>query len=141
MGEKYKFIIFLIIAVCFLGYYKMLAKAEGKTPVMASAVGTITRMNTSDSGNTWFYIQFYVNGVLYEGQTIKYVNFPKNTKIGDQVNFSYYVTPKNHCVCEINEEGFVSVRDSGSKGYKKIFLALSIVFLLLFVVFLIKSFI
>lgn len=138
MYGEFKFVIFLILALAFFIIYVITNKGSSKKSETYDGMGTITRINMNDRGDTWYYVDINVNGTIHSAQTDSYVEMPNDTKIGDQVNVVYRYTKSGDIRCYINQEGFKRIIQDKYNTQKPVILYIAIFLFAIFAIMLIK---
>lgn len=137
MFSEYKFILVLVVSLIFFIVHFYSGKISRRQIEYLPAIGVITRINTDDDGNSWFYIDLNINGSTYTAQTDRYSVIPRDTAKGDTVQVKYHYTKNNKVLCYIEQSGFERVAsfDTSNKPY---FLYIAIALFVLFLLMLFK---
>lgn len=142
-GGKFKmqYIILLIFGIIAIVISFATKNSNSTSPEMFQAYGIITKVIYSDAGNVRYYINIDAgNGQIIESQSIYYAKTNRKYHVDDTVPVNYYYTKNNKVRCEVNDPELVKVKDS-FVTVSKVTLLVGIIFIALFLILTIKSFI
>lgn len=138
---KMQYIILLILGIIAIVISFATKNSNNTSPEMIQAYGTITKVIYSDAGNVRYYINIDAgNGQVLESQSIYYTKTNRKYHVDDTVPVNYYYTKDNKIRCEVNDSELVKVKDSFAT-VSKVTLIAGIIFIALFLILTIKSFI
>ncbi len=139
MGEQYKLLISLIIAIIFLVSHILTYNRVEEKPKEFNGIGRITRINQNDLGDSWFYVDIVIDGVVHSAKTDSYVLKPEDLEIGNEVNVVYRYTKNGNIRCYINDVGFKRVIEDDVSKKTPVLLFISLAFFALSVLIFLKS--
>jgi len=112
---------------------RLLSDSDTDLENLPITMGQIIQVHQSDSGNTYYYIGFEVNGQYYEGYSVYYFDTLGKYRIGDPVSVGYFFNKKGKPILVLNDPDMLRTSKKPSISHK-VFFTLSGVCLALFII-------
>lgn len=139
-GKKMQYLIFLILGIISICISFASKNANNTQHSTIKATGIITRVIYSDTGNVRYYVDVPTEGDTLKGKTIYYKKTDRKYHEGDSVLLEYHYTKNNQIQAVVDDPDLIPC-NSSFQPMSKIMLVVGVVFVILFAVFFIKSFI
>ena len=139
--KRMQYLILLILGVSSVLLSVAFGKAANTQHQTEHAMGMITRVIYSDSGNVRYYVGIDLgNGSIVEAKSIHYSVTNRKYSENDPVAVKYYYTDDGSVMCELDDAELVPCKNVFEKMTGAT-LVVGIVLIVLFVIFTVKSFI